>query len=144
VSEQAPTGTTADQRTVKPPCTAQTRHGKACRAFARPERPFCQVHDPQRQLAFRRACSKGGTLRALQGKRANLRTMNDLTKFNARIIGDVLDGTLASDTARTLIYALTLQHRLVEGGHLEERLAALEERLAASPPPLRGAHRWAT
>jgi hypothetical protein len=132
------TGDTAAHRTTKVPCTAQTRHGEACRAFARPGRPFCQTHDPERREAFHQACSKGGTLRALQGKRANLRTMGDLVKFNARIIGDVLEGTMAADVARTLVYALTLQHRLVEGGSLEERLAALEERLA-----VRGAHRWA-
>lgn len=52
--------------------------------------------------------------------------MDDIIKFNERIICAIMGGTSAIEMARTVVDAPLLQHRFVEGGSLEQRLTALE------------------
>jgi hypothetical protein len=86
----------------------------------------------------REARAKGGAaaskVRMLKGKRAKLDTADDLIRFNAGVIHDLLDGTLDADTARVAIYGLNLQRQLIETGEpgisLKARIKRLTRRLS--------------
>ena len=114
-------------------CGARTNRGAACRSFALPGGQFCLSHDPDRQVAVRKARAKGGAaaskLRALEGKRAKLDTPSALMHFTGKLIQDMLDGTTPVDVGRAVLYGIIIQRRLVESGDLEQRLCALEARL---------------
>lgn len=138
-----PGGATAGHSGPKPPCTALTQQGAACRAFALPGGGRCAVHEPLRAERVRAARAKGGQVKALRGRRARLDTVQSLVRFTGTLIQDALAGALAADVARTALYGISIQRQLVESSDLERRLAALEERLAATSGRPRGTERWA-
>lgn len=72
-------------------------------------------------------------MRALRGRRPKLDTVPALVKFTAGLIGDLLDGSRPLDVVRAAVYAVTVQKGLLEAGDLEKRIAAVEERLEATP-----------
>jgi hypothetical protein len=130
--------TQADAGAPPAGCRATTRAGTPCRAFPLPGEPWCLAHHPDRRAEMRAARARGGPAagrrRALAGRRARLATVPELVAFNARIVDDVLAGRLPVDTARVVVYALTLQRSLVEASDLERRITALE-----AQRPARGA-----
>jgi hypothetical protein len=130
-----------DRRT----CEGTTKAGRRCRSFVAGG-GYCFPHDPanaERMQAARMAgASKGGKLRAIQGRRSRLSTPAELMAFTARMIHDAVEGKLPPDHARAVFYGLNLQRALVEGAEVEKRIAAIEERLE-SVKPRDGRGRWA-
>ena len=125
----------------KPACTATARSGQACRAFARPDRPFCQVHDPERAEHFKAASAKGGQMRAIQGRRRKLDTAQELLKFTSTVILDVLEGSINLDVGRVVLYGVQVQRGVLETATLADRIDAIEQQVALQPRAARGG-RW--
>ena len=119
--------------TGQPRCVAQTRHGTRCGAFATGG-VFCRIHDPDQRDAVRAGCAKGARaasqVRALKARRPPLDTTSGLVAYVAMLIGDVVDGRVPPDVARTALYGASIQRQLIEASDLERRLAALESQLA--------------
>ena len=72
-----------------------------------------------------------------EGADAGCNTTAALLTFNGALLQDVLEGTFSTDIGRAVFYGLSVQAKLVElcaAADLERRLAAIEERLAASQP----------
>ena len=124
------------------PCHAPAKRG-ACRAFAPAGRDYCFNHDPERAEARQQARSRGATqankLRAIQGRRARLDSMGALVTFTAGVVQDVLAGSTDKDVGRTVLYGISIQHRLLEATDIERRLTVLEGAQAAQP---KGGRRW--
>ena len=95
------------------------------------------MHDPEQRAARATARAKGGAkaskLRAITGRRSKLATASDLVTFTAGVIHDVQEGKLEPDTARVVLYGVSIQRHLVEIADLERRLAVLEERFGDQP-----------
>ena len=129
----------------KQACQAVRKDGQPCRAPAQPGVTLCLWHDPDRVEAARAARSQGavaaGKVRALDGRRRKLETAGSLAKFMGTLIHDVLDGRTAPDTARVVVYAISVQRQIIEAADIEPRLAALERQLADQQLK-EGAHRW--
>jgi hypothetical protein len=102
-----------------------------------PGRDVCIMHAPDMAEKIAAARMKGGTaaakLRVLQGKRLRLDSPAALAKFMSGLIQDVMAGTLGVDTARTVVYAVSVQRQVVEHAEkaeLEKRLVEVERLLA--------------
>jgi hypothetical protein len=119
--------------TGQPRCQATTQAGAPCRAFA-VGGPHCRMHDPRHVDAVREARARGGAkaskLRALRARRPHLDSPSGLVRWVAQLLGDVVDGRVAPDTARVLFYGVGQQRALLETSDLERRLAELEARAA--------------
>ncbi len=120
-----------------PACRAETKAGASCRAMPLPGRDVCIMHAPDMAEKIAAARMKGGTaaakLRVLQGKRLRLDSPAALAKFMSGLIQDVMAGTLGVDTARTVVYAVSVQRQVVEHAEkaeLEKRLVEVERLLA--------------
>lgn len=120
------------------PCTARTRQGRACRAFAPDGGDLCRVHDPARAVEVQAARSKGGKLCALKGRRLRLESPSTLARFLSALAQDCLTGTVEPDVTRAVVYTCATLRQVVESAELERRLEALEARLAQD-----GTKRWA-
>jgi hypothetical protein len=94
-------------------------------------RPFCVSHDPAMADALAAARMKGGTaaakLRVLQGKRLRLDSPAALVKFTGNLLQDALAGTVDPDTARTVLYGVSVQLKAVELSQRSDVEAALAE-----------------
>src|SRR5439155_25841921 len=105
-----PSGTTA---TGRPRCTATTRRGTPCEAFAPAGRVFCRVHDPDRAAEVRAACARGGAkaskLRALEGQRCTLDTPAVLVGFVSGVIHDVVEPRMEVGVGRNVLYGCLIQ-----------------------------------
>lgn len=113
----------------KPRCTATTKSDVQCAAWALPDRPTCQVHDPDRQEHVRALRAKGGTVTALRARRRRLESVGALVKYGSVLLQDLQDGTIELDLGRGLFYALSVQAKLVEllqTADVIRRLEALE------------------
>jgi hypothetical protein len=113
------------------PCRARTRLGEPCRAFSLAS-GYCRTHDPARAEDRRASCSKGGKLRALQGRRRRLDSPPAVVAFLSGLVHDVAEGKLDGEIARTLVYALGVQLRAIELAEQSagRRLVAEVEQLA--------------
>jgi hypothetical protein len=123
---------TAADSTARARCNGTTQRATACQAFALPGGEFCAVHEPERAEQVRAARSKGGKVAALASRRRHLDTPGRLVRFASSVIQDALDGTLDLAVAKTVLYGVGIQRSLVEASDIEQRLAALEQRLAGS------------
>jgi hypothetical protein len=121
---------------TRPVCGAETEHGGHCRAFAL-DSGRCWNHDPALAEERQAARSKGGSLRALQGKRLKLDTPAALVRFVAGVMQDVVQAKLPPEHARAALYGASIQQRLLETSDLERRLTALEQAAAAGPRRLK-------
>jgi hypothetical protein len=72
------------------------------------------------------------------GRRARLDTPGALVKLSTRLIQDTLDGSVSTDVARTVFRGVAIQRQLVESSDLEQRIGALEQRMAKDV----GGRRW--
>jgi len=84
---------------------------------------------------------KGGTatakLRLLQGRRLRLDSPAALARFMSGLIQDIMAGTLDVDTAKVVVYAVSVQRQVVEHAEkaeLEKRLVEVEKLLAQRRP----------
>ena len=126
-----------NQAGAQPACQARTKRGVACQSFALPGSAYCFMHDPEQRVARATALAKGGAqaskLRAIKGRRSKLATASELVAFTAGVIHDVMEGRLETDTARVVLYGVSIQRQLVEVADLERRLTVLEERFGDQP-----------
>jgi hypothetical protein len=142
MDQPPPEGPTVDQSDAKPPCTARTKTGGQCRAWALPGKNVCQVHDPSRQAHVQELRARGGKVTALRARRRRLHTINALVRYGGEKLLDVEEGRINLDLGRGLFYALSVQCKLVElaiSFDLERRVAAIEAALAEQP---RERHQW--
>jgi hypothetical protein len=115
-------------------CSATTRAGQRCRAFALSGEPWCKTHHPDYVEERRAICAKGARLKAINGRRPRLDDAAGLLRFNADLVHRLLAGELETDVVRVVVNALNLQRQLIEAGDIERRLAELEARLRARQP----------
>ena len=122
-----------DQSHGKPPCTAQTKTGEPCRAWALPGTDRCQVHTPERQEHVQELRARGGKVTALRARRRRLHTIGALVRYGGEKLLDVEEGHISLDMGRALFYGLAVQCKLIELHQtmdLERRVAAIETALS--------------
>ena len=121
-------------------CTAIKKDGSRCAKDAEPGKARCWSHDPANEQERRRIASRGGrastaVLAERRGPAAQeIRELKDELRTLARDVkeGEVPPpvGTALNQIYNTLLRAMDQERRSRETEHLEERLAALEERAA--------------
>jgi hypothetical protein len=115
-------------------CQAKNQRGEPCKAPEIPGREWCFWHDPERSKARQKARRKGG-LSVHYGsgggapREVSLREVGDFLELLEIAAGDVLGRKPSLQRARALAYLATVGLRVLEAGSLEERVAALEQRL---------------
>jgi hypothetical protein len=119
---------------TRPPCGAELDRGRTCRAFAL-DSGRCWNHDPARTDERHRARSRGGKLRALQGRRRRLTTPAALLAFVDSLIWDAIAGKYDPKLVNAVVGAVNTQRALIEVGGLQERLEALEALVKDWPVP---------
>jgi len=62
-------------------------------------------------------------------KRRRLKNLADCRRFLAGVANEVRDGELESATGGKLAYIISVIAKCIEGGALEQRLLALEQKL---------------
>jgi hypothetical protein len=110
---------------TRPPCGAELERGRTCRAFAL-DSGRCWNHDPARAQERQAAQSRGGKIRALQGRRRKLTTPAALLSFVDTLIWDAIDGKYDPKLVNAVVGAVNVQRALIESSDLERRLSALE------------------
>jgi hypothetical protein len=104
---------------------------------------LCPSHNPDYAETLRQQSARGGAksskLRALRARRAGLDSLPALAEFTSGVIHDALDGTVAPEVARVVLYGISIQRQLVEAADVDARLAAIEERLGATTQDRRAA-----
>jgi hypothetical protein len=96
-----------------------------------PGRDVCIMHAPDMAEKIAAARMKGGAaaakLRVLQGKRLRLDSPAALVKFTGNLLQDALAGTVDPDTARTVLYGVSVQLKAVELSQRSDVEQALAE-----------------
>lgn len=119
----------------QPTCTGTRRDGQPCAAPRLPESTFCFAHDPANAERARAARAKGGAnaskARSLKRRRHDLKTADGVMCFGEELIWKTYEGKISPDIARTLGYLMTGQRESVKECDLEQRLEAIEQRLAS-------------
>jgi hypothetical protein len=114
----------------RPACSGTCKDGRACRAPALSDSGLCWAHDPrhaeQAVKARAEGASRGGKIRALQGRRRRLTTPAALIEFVNSLIWDAIDGKHEPKLVNAVVGAVNAQRALLEQADLEQRLAALE------------------
>lgn len=114
----------------RPVCAGRCKGGQACRAPALPDSGLCWAHDPrhaeQAIKARAEGASRGGKVRALQGRRRRLTTPAALLVFVDTLIWDAIDGKYDPKLVNAVVGAVNVQRALIESSDLEQRLAVLE------------------
>lgn len=122
-------------------CKATTKDGTPCQAPPLKDGPYCYHHEPS-IATERRAQKRRAALTMHHGGAGK----KNRPKVDIQSVADVLDllSTAASDLksrkpsvqrARAIAYVSTAALKALEVGELEERLAKLEETLAARRGP---------
>lgn len=118
-----------------PQCTATTKQGTRCPNPARAGREFCFIHDPEAGAARARAHRRGGRARHtphsdMPMPAARVDTDADCRALLAYGLAELLamENSIARD--RAIIAGAQTGAELLREGEFEQRLAALEARLA--------------
>jgi hypothetical protein len=102
----------------RPVCEGIRKDGGPCKAPRLPDSALCWSHDPRQSEQAVRAraegASKGGQLRALQGRRRRLDSPAAVVGFLSNLVHDVADGRVEGEVAKVLVYALSVQLKAVE------------------------------
>jgi len=120
-------------------CTATKRNKERCTLPANGPQGLCWAHDPKNAEKRRRGASRGGRGKARPGR--------ELENIKARLF-DLADSVLAGlvrpgaaavsgQLLNTVLRAVELERKIREAEELEERLAALENRLVSQ-----GGSKW--
>ncbi len=113
-------------------CSATRRDGEGCRADARPERPFCFVHDPTLQNKAEQARKVGG-YNSSTANRAAKRVPKDLRELASTLMGAITEvhrGELEPRALSAMAAGASAVVKLYEVGEFEARLRELEARAA--------------
>jgi len=119
-------------------CKATKRNGEPCTLPAQGEQGLCWAHDPANAEKRRRGASRGGKAKANRELPAIKSLLEDLTE---RVLsGELSTGpaAVANQLVNTRLRAIEVARKIREAEEIEERLAALEERL----PQNRGGRKW--
>ena len=116
-------------------CEGITKASDRCRSFALPGSSFCFMHgDPVVAAAARaRGASKGGKIRALNGRRRKLATPAAVVEFLSGLVHELVEGRRDVELVRGVAYAVAVQLKAIElasKGDVERRLADVERILA--------------
>ena len=121
-------------------CTSLTRSGEPCQMPRLSDSDQCFTHDPRRAPERAAARRRGGlTAQGIAADGATsmpshdaprVRTAGDVLTLLERAIGDAFAGQQLA-RARTVAYLASVALKAIEQGSIEERIAALEARLAA-------------
>ena len=118
-------------------CQGITRAGGRCTLGVPPGVQWCFNHDPARAEERRRNASRAG-------KSAGGREIRDLKRRISDVVDAVLEGSQDRGRAAVAIQGLNalravveLERKIRETEEIEERIAALEERL-----PQNGGRKW--
>jgi hypothetical protein len=96
-----------------------------------PGRDVCIMHAPDLAEKVAAARARGGTMaakvRLLEGRRLRLDSPAALVKFTGNLLQDALAGTVDPDTARTVLYGVSVQLKAVELTQRSDVDQALQE-----------------
>ncbi|HEU4630158.1 MAG TPA: hypothetical protein VFS08_10460 [Gemmatimonadaceae bacterium] len=116
-------------------CTAHTSRGTPCGMRPLRGRPFCWTHDPER-APDRAAARKLGGHRRKRGtgedvpESLQLRDLQSVQELLERAVREALAMDTSAERCRLLLSAVDRATQLLKVGEHEQRLAALEQRLA--------------
>ena len=132
-------GMVATMAETRPTCSQTRRDGSRCRAAALPGKNCCTFHDPA--LAARRAAGRrrgGETTRSRHAAAALpdapevvFKSMADVTALLATTATQVRRGQVDCKVGNCLAYIAATALKAIQQGDVEQRLARIEERLAA-------------
>jgi hypothetical protein len=130
-------------------CRGRNRRGEPCGMPPLAESAHCWAHDPARARDRAAARKEGGRRRQAAAAAGPdeprapvpLRDVGSVQAQLERAVADTLVQPNGAPRSRTLGYLLGIALRAIEVGELEERLAAVEQRLGAGAAPARGGGR---
>jgi hypothetical protein len=115
-------------------CESLKRDGTRCGAPALAGSARCYFHDPakaeERQQARRRGAKTRNRKPPPPTHDLTLGTVTDVAKALAKVINEVRRGTLEPKVGNSIAALVSQLLAALKGGELEQRLAALEQRLA--------------
>jgi hypothetical protein len=115
----------------RPTCDGTTKAGTRCASFVAVGRQWCFPHDPANAERMKQAraegASKGGKVRAIQGRRRRLDSPSAVVAFLSNLVYDVAEGRQDADTAKTLSYALSVQLKAIDLSRQIDVEQALQE-----------------
>lgn len=105
-------------------CPAMKREGGQCQGFSALGGDWCFNHHPEMQDRMAEARKLGGKnsskLKALNGKRLKLDTSRSLAKFTATVLQDARAGLIDPDTARAVLYGISIQAQAIQAAEQRE------------------------
>jgi hypothetical protein len=117
----------------RPSCGAELASGGRCRGFALPG-GRCWNHAPDRAEERRAARSKGGKLRAIEGRRKRLDNPRALAAFLSNLVHDLVEGKAEAELVKTVAYSISVQCKVLDlarHSDLEQLRDELRAELAA-------------
>jgi hypothetical protein len=123
----------------KPSCAALNAEGEPCGMSRLHDSDFCYIHDPRKAKERAESRRKGGLnrLQALDGhtprEAVAIGAVSDVLRLLEEGAADLLAMKPGERRARALSYLSLSILRALEVGGIEDRLAALEERLSLAP-----------
>lgn len=124
-------------------CTATTKSGQACRAFAVTGRTTCARHTPELRARCLEGSRRGGATPAGAAAQAppalppistrglDLETADGLSRYVARVLKRLGEMPFQLGVAHAVAQVVGAQLRVRDTGILEERVNELEEMIAA-------------
>jgi hypothetical protein len=97
----------------RPACGAELASGGRCRGFALPG-GRCWNHAPERAEERRAARSKGGKLRAIEGRLKRLDNPKALAAFLSNLVHDLVDGKAEAELVKTVAYSISVQCKVLD------------------------------
>ena len=120
-------------------CKGKNKDGSACRATPLSDQDYCFFHSPNRDKERRAAKSKAGKVTALRfqglehlpadGPDFALKSPDDAKALLEKVVNLTLKGMLAHQISNCIGQLIGQFLRVQESGEVEQRLAAIEERL---------------
>ena len=116
-------------------CQATTASGNSCKAWAQADSEYCFIHDPSRAKDRAKARKRGGHARKDRTadpahRQVEITEVGDVLGLLETGVNDLLKLENSISRARAVGSLAGILLKALEVGELEERLAALEERLA--------------
>ena len=115
-------------------CSAKNRKGMACGMAAQRDSKYCFAHDPAKARNRADARRLGGRRRRTQKGTAppesiRLRTVDAIQELLETVTIDTLRQDNSAQRSRAVVALAGLALKGIEVGELEQRVAALEERI---------------
>jgi hypothetical protein len=116
-------------------CQAVAKGGKPCPQRALPDGNYCYMHDPALAKERSEARRRGGLNKRVQkasdvDRPARLRSVEDVLRLLEETLADTRLLENGANRSKVFVSIALAALRALEVGQLEERLEALEQRLA--------------